>query len=189
MLEVELKSIVSDIRSTREAIDRAGGKLEFEGNLIDLRYGDRTGFLVASDHVLRLRVYESGTEREGHLDWNGPTTYEGGYKVREELSTTVGDPGSLSIILENLGYVVIREIERRIVSVTPAWMSALPTLEAACEEVSPKDPHLVAAIAVDDIRAGLVTNLLAGSRPEALEYLRSVKTRIDQIHELENQSK
>ena len=114
MLEVELKSVVPDIRSARAAIEQAGGKLEFEGNLIDLRYGDRTGFLVTSDHVLRLRVYESGTKREGHLDWKGPTTYEGGYKVREELSTTVGDPGSLSIILENLGYVVIREIERRI---------------------------------------------------------------------------
>jgi predicted adenylyl cyclase CyaB len=114
MLEVELKSVVPDIRSTRDAIERAGGKIEFEGSLIDLRYGDATGFLVASDHVLRLRVYESGTTREGHLDWKGPTTYEGGYKVREELSTTVGDPGSLSIILENLGYFVIREIERRI---------------------------------------------------------------------------
>ena len=114
MLEVELKSVVPDIRSARAAIEKAGGKLEFEGNLTDLRYGDAAGFLVSSDHVLRLRVYESARKREGHLDWKGPTTYEQGYKVREELSTTVGDPGSLSIILENLGYVVIREIERRI---------------------------------------------------------------------------
>jgi len=81
------------------------------------------------------------------------------------------------------------EIERRIVAVTPAWMSTLPTLEAACEEVAPNDPHLLAAVAVDDMRADLVIGLLASSRSEALEYLRNVKTRIDQIHELESQAK
>lgn len=80
------------------------------------------------------------------------------------------------------------EIERRIVAVTPSWMASLPTLQAACEEVSPQDPHLLAAIAVDDMRANLVVNLLAGSRNEALDYLRSVKTRIDQIHALEKES-
>jgi hypothetical protein len=80
------------------------------------------------------------------------------------------------------------EIERRIVAVTPTWMAALPTLEAACEEIAPKDPHLLSAIAVDDMRAQLVVSLLAGSRPEALDYLRSVKTRIDQIHAIESES-
>jgi len=77
------------------------------------------------------------------------------------------------------------EIERRIVSATPSWGAALPTLEAACE----KDLELLSVIAVDDMRATLVTNLLAGSRAEALEYLRSVKTRIDQLHALEAESK
>ena len=81
------------------------------------------------------------------------------------------------------------EIERRIVAAGPGWLASLYTLEAACEEVSPKDPHLLAAIAVDDMRAGLVINLLAGSRTEALDYLRSVQTRIDQIHALEAESK
>ena len=80
------------------------------------------------------------------------------------------------------------EIERRIVAVTPPWAAALPTLEAACREIAPEDPHLLGAVAVDDIRAGLVINLLAGSRSEALEYLRSVKTRIDQLHALESES-
>ena len=115
MREVELKSVVPDVKSAREAVERAGGTLEFEGNLIDLRYGDMNGQLVANDHVLRLRVYESAGKREGHLDWKGPTQYEGGYKVREEVSTSVGDPDSIGRILASLGYVVIREIERRIV--------------------------------------------------------------------------
>ena len=80
------------------------------------------------------------------------------------------------------------EIERRIVAVTPGWAASLPTLQAACDEVAPQDPHLLAAIAVDDIRANLVVTLLAGSRAEALDYLRSVKTRVDQIHALEKEA-
>ena len=114
MREVELKSVVPDTRAARAAVEKAGGKLGFEGDLIDLRFGDASGQMVANDHVLRLRVYRSGGKKEGHLDWKGPTQYDGGYKVREEVSTTVGDPDSLAQILENLGFVVIREIERRI---------------------------------------------------------------------------
>lgn len=81
------------------------------------------------------------------------------------------------------------DIERRIVSAGPAWMAELPTLQKACDEVAPQDPHLLAAIAIDDMRAKLVVDLLASNRDEALEYLRTVKTRIDQLHELENEAK
>ncbi|MEO8578564.1 MAG: hypothetical protein ABI556_17770 [Gemmatimonadales bacterium] len=112
MREVELKSVVPELASARAAVEKAGGKLTFEGRLIDLRYGDTSGEMVANDHVLRLRVYEHAGKSEGHLDWKGPTRYDGGYKVREELSTSAGDPESLKQILANLGYVVIREIER-----------------------------------------------------------------------------
>ena len=115
MREVELKSVVGDIEAARAAVERAGGKLVFEGALIDLRYADNAGEMLRNDHVLRLRVYDSDGTREGHLDWKGPTRYEDGYKVREELSTSAGDPDALAVILANLGYVVVREIERRIV--------------------------------------------------------------------------
>ena len=114
MREVELKSVVEDVLSTRRAVETAGGKLEFEGELIDLRYADRAGQMLLQDHVLRLRVYDNGGKREGHLDWKGPTRFEDGYKVREELSTTVGDADSLALMLANLGYIVIKEIERHI---------------------------------------------------------------------------
>ncbi len=114
MREVELKSVVVDVSAARRAVERAGGTLHFEGELIDLRYADSAGQMLLQDNVLRLRVYDDGHKREGHLDWKGPTRYEEGYKVREELSTTVGDPGALGDMLANLGYVVIKEIERRI---------------------------------------------------------------------------
>ena len=65
--------------------------------------------------MLRLRVYRDGESTRAALDWKGPTRYDGGYKVREELSTTVGDPDALAAMLEQLGYTVTREIDRRIV--------------------------------------------------------------------------
>ena len=114
MREVELKSVVDDVDRRRSLIENAGAKLEFDGRLVDRRYGDPSGRLVLIDHVLRLRVYETGDSREGYLDWKGPTQYDRGYKVREELSTRIGEPEALADILENLGYSVILEIERHI---------------------------------------------------------------------------
>jgi hypothetical protein len=80
------------------------------------------------------------------------------------------------------------EVERRILAAGPTWMAQLPTLQAACDEVAPGDPHLLSTIAVDDMRARLVVDLLAGNRAEAIEYLGTVKARIDTLHRLENES-
>jgi predicted adenylyl cyclase CyaB len=118
MREVELKSIVPDVDATAARIENAGAHLVFRGNLFDLRYGDAAGMLVANDHVLRLRIYERDGIRDGHLDWKGPTGYEDGYKVRDEISTPVGDPDAFREILANLGFQVVRDIERRIIQYT-----------------------------------------------------------------------
>lgn len=118
MREVELKSVVDDVALRRSNVERAGGSLTFEGRLIDLRYGDRDGLLLAQDHVLRIRIYESGASREAFLDWKGPTSYDGGYKIREELSSAIGDPDAISQIIVNLGFTVILEIERQIAQYT-----------------------------------------------------------------------
>ncbi|HEV3027089.1 MAG TPA: hypothetical protein VG457_05915 [Planctomycetota bacterium] len=80
------------------------------------------------------------------------------------------------------------EMERRISAVTPAWMAILPTIEAACAEVASKDAHLLGAIAVDDMRARLVVDLLANNHTEAIDYLKTVKARIDTLHQLENEA-
>ncbi len=114
MREVELKSVVDDLTARRKQVERAGGKLSFGGQLIDRRYDSANGDLISRDHVLRLRVYESEGKREAHLDWKGETRYEGGYKVRDEISTEVGHPDALATMLSNLGLRVIREIEREI---------------------------------------------------------------------------
>ena len=114
MREVELKSVVDDTDARRAMVESAGGRLVFEGALKDVRYDSALGDLVQRDHVLRVRVYGQAGRLDAHLDWKGATRYEDGYKVREELSTPASDPVALSAILRNLGFVVVKEIEREI---------------------------------------------------------------------------
>lgn len=134
MREVELKSVVDDIEKRRAIVEKAGGELEFAGKLIDVRYGDAEGRLMLADHVLRLRIYETDKVREGHLDWKGPTQYENGYKVREELSTSVADPDALATMIANLGYTIIMRIERKI------WQYSVKGATVRFEEYPQMDP-------------------------------------------------
>jgi adenylate cyclase class IV len=64
--------------------------------------------------VLRLRVFVGSAGSHASLDWKGPTSCADGYKVREELSTSIGDAGVLARLLDGLGYIVIREIHRQV---------------------------------------------------------------------------
>ncbi|MBM3884370.1 MAG: class IV adenylate cyclase [Gemmatimonadetes bacterium] len=111
--EVELKGIVPNLAVAVARVTEAGGVPGFAGRLEDRRYDTPDRALALRDHVLRLRVYR-GERPDGRLDWKGPTTYVDGYKVREEHSVTVGDPDELATMLERLGYVVTREIDREI---------------------------------------------------------------------------
>jgi adenylate cyclase class IV len=101
-------------------MERAGAKLTFAGRLEDRRYDDAGGTMTQRDHVLRLRTYRNspgagdGGAVRSFVDWKGPTGVEQGYKVREELSTPIGDPATIEQILVRLGYVVIQEIDRDI---------------------------------------------------------------------------
>jgi predicted adenylyl cyclase CyaB len=106
MREVELKSVVDDVLSRRAQVETAGGKLVYAGRLLDRRYDYPDRSLTIRDHVLRVRVYESGAVQKAMLDWKGETRYEHGFKVREEVSTPVEDADALTKILEMLGFVV-----------------------------------------------------------------------------------
>lgn len=83
-----------------------------------------------------------------------------------------------------------QDLRTRLHGARPPWGAALPTIEAACKEASPGSAQpLSSVIAVDDLRAKLVIDLLASNRAEALEYLRSVQQRIDALLQLEAQEK
>lgn len=113
MREVELKAIADAPDAARDALLASGAVRTYVGRLEDRRYDTPDRGLALRDHVLRLRVYR-GTEVRALLDWKGPTGYADGYKVREEHSAPCGDPDQLATILERLGYVVTREIDREI---------------------------------------------------------------------------
>lgn len=115
MREVELKSVVDDIAARCAAVERAGATRVFTGKLQDRRYDTPDRTLVARDHVLRLRVYESGAHARAELDFKGPTSLEDGYKVREEIGTELLDAGAFVAILDRLGYQVTITIDRDIV--------------------------------------------------------------------------
>ncbi|MEX2111078.1 MAG: class IV adenylate cyclase [Gemmatimonadaceae bacterium] len=114
MFEVELKAVVSDLELLRKKLESAGGELAFDGRLSDKRYDTPARELAQRDEVLRVRRYESPDSVQTHVDWKGPTDVAGSYKVREEISTVVDDFNGLTAILEKLGYVVTREIDRQI---------------------------------------------------------------------------
>ena len=110
--EVELKSVVDDIDECRRRLEAAGARLTFEGRLVDLRYDTADRKLGDADQVLRVRSYSGADGPTVALEWKGPTRYENGYKVRDELSSTAMDAKSVTAILERLGYTVVGEIAR-----------------------------------------------------------------------------
>ncbi|HEX7020646.1 MAG TPA: class IV adenylate cyclase [Gemmatimonadaceae bacterium] len=115
MLEIELKAVLPNLDAVRNTLERSGAELEFTGGLEDRRFDTPKRALRGRDEVLRLRVYRPDTEEaRAYLDWKGPTSYDDGYKRREEISTSAGSAESLTAILENLGYVVTMAIDRRI---------------------------------------------------------------------------
>ena len=114
MREVELKSVVDDVDACRARLERAGATLVYAGRLEDRRYDSAERRLAATDYVLRTRVYRSAGGVKAELGWKGPTMYQDGYKVREELGTPVTDPDTLAAILGHVGFIVTRAIDREI---------------------------------------------------------------------------
>jgi adenylate cyclase class IV len=114
MREVEVKGVIDDLARRRAMIELAGARLVFAGRLEDRRYDTPERELAQRDQVLRVRVYRDGSGSRTELDWKGPTGYEDGYKVREELTVSSAggdDPGD---VLERIGYVVTRAIDRKV---------------------------------------------------------------------------
>jgi predicted adenylyl cyclase CyaB len=116
VLEVELKAVVEDAIATRAKLEAAGAQLKFVGRMEDRRFDTPDGRFARRDVVIRLRVYRPIDDGpvETFLDWKGASSSDSGYKVRDELSTTAGDAGTLAMILDRLGFIVTREVDRHI---------------------------------------------------------------------------
>jgi predicted adenylyl cyclase CyaB len=114
MREVELKAVVDSIPARIANVERAGGRLVFRGLLEDCRYDTVDRQLRVRDDVLRLRVYRDERGVRAELGWKGPTRYEDGYKVRDEVGAKSPDADALRHILERVGFVITREIDREV---------------------------------------------------------------------------
>lgn len=114
MREVEVKAVVDSMRKRTAKVERAGGKLIFRGRLEDSRYDTAKRELRSRDEVLRLRVYRGGRSTRAELGWKGPTRYEDGYKVREEVTAKTPHAAAVREILERLGLEISRQIDREI---------------------------------------------------------------------------
>ena len=112
MIEIELKAVVDDFALRRAAVERAGGALEMEGRLADRRFDMPDGALKARDHVLRVRVFRDGKTERASLEWKGASETRAGYRLREEIGTAAADATALVAIVERLGFVVTRAIDR-----------------------------------------------------------------------------
>lgn len=119
MDEIELKAVVPDPAACRTRLEGAGARLTFVGRLEDRRWDLPTRPLARRDEVVRVRraLADAGApgESEDVVDWKGPTRRVDGYKVRAERSTRVGDAAVLELVLQRAGFVVTREVDRRVV--------------------------------------------------------------------------
>jgi len=115
MTETELKAVVDDLALRRRLVEEGGGVLEKEGYLQDRRWDTEKEAYRTRDHVLRIRVFNGQPANEASLEWKGPTRAENGYKLREEIGTSIGDAAALSEMMERLGLQVTRTIDRDIV--------------------------------------------------------------------------
>ena len=103
MREVELKAVLDSWADRRAALVQAGARLVFAGRLEDRRYDTAERALMARDIVLRLRIYRDVSGVRAELEYKGPTGYDRGYKVRDEIGSTVSDPDAIVQMLDGLG--------------------------------------------------------------------------------------
>jgi adenylate cyclase class IV len=114
MREVELKAVLDSWTERRARLERAGATMVFAGRLEDRRYDTADRSLTMRDIVLRMRGYRDAQGARAELEFKGPTEYDRGYKVREELGSTISDPQAMERMLSGLGYLVTRAIDRDI---------------------------------------------------------------------------
>jgi len=183
MFEVELKAVVDDLELRRKRIESAGAELIFEGRLSDKRYDLPARELAHRDEVLRVRRYESVDVVRTHVDWKGPTDSQGAYKVREEISTVVDDFKGLSAILEKLGYVVTREIDRKVVQyrlgAATVRFEIYPRMDILVE-VEGEPPVIEEAIAVLGMLRGEFTTERLAAFVERFEQRTGVQAAISE---------
>lgn len=149
MRETELKAVVPDESECLARLLAAGAIEVAQGRLEDRRYDSPDRRLTMQDVVVRLRVRRNGEDTTATLDWKGAASFEGGYKHRQETSVPIGDAKQMDAILDALGYVVTRLVERdiRVLELGDAVLrfERYPRMDTLLEVEGP-EPAIEAAI-------------------------------------------
>ena len=112
-LKARLDGSIDDVRSR---LLEAGWSLALRGEMSDRILDTPEGKLFEADEVLRLRtIADSNGGVRTILTWKGPTRYENGFKVRDELETVAEEEDTTLAILERIGFSsVVMAIDRHI---------------------------------------------------------------------------
>jgi adenylate cyclase class 2 len=99
-LEIEIKFLVSDLKTMRDQILKLGAHHEGRSFETNIRFEDQTNSLIAKKALLRLRK-----DRRTTLTYKyEPYVNEVDYKIFKELEVEVSDFAQMGQILESLGY-------------------------------------------------------------------------------------
>lgn len=106
--ERELKARLNgSVAEVMQRLEAAGWRLVFEGEMNDRILDTPDGRLRAADEILRVRrLAKDGQTLRAILTWKGPTRYENGFKVREEVETSATDPVAMTELFARLGFSV-----------------------------------------------------------------------------------
>lgn len=114
--EFELRArLPDDGEELRERLADGDWELRFRGRMSDRWLDTPDGTLENRGEVLRVRRYRGPVGEDRTLvAWKGPAREEEGFKRREELETTISDPGIVLGIFERIGYRPTMALDRDI---------------------------------------------------------------------------
>jgi len=117
--ERELKARADvPVEEVRERLTEAGWELVFEGRMSDRLLDTPDGRLFEIDEVLRVRrISGEGVAERTILTWKGPTRYENGLKVRDELETRAEDASAMLELFAKLGFSTVAMAIDRLIAV------------------------------------------------------------------------
>jgi adenylate cyclase class 2 len=109
MLEIEIKVRVPDTGTIRNQILALGGTHSETLTEHDTYYNAPHRDFGITDEALRLRQ----TEVKTTVTYKGPKNTILGSKVREELNLEIPDPATFDLIITNLGFKAVAEVNKR----------------------------------------------------------------------------
>ena len=106
--ELEVKFFVADLAAVEARLQALEARLlQPRVHEVNLRFDTPDGELSRQFRVLRLRQDEAA-----RLTYKGPSEYQEGVRLRQEIEFTVGDFGAAQRFLEALGYRVALMYEK-----------------------------------------------------------------------------